>query len=186
MNKRKQGKEIVSKGEYVRRQASRGVTASMAVCLLVPAFAFAIWSLFCIFLAIAGLFSNALFPYLSLDSLGSAIILGGIAFLIFRGSSILIKEARTLDPGIPFTRANTTNLPAEESLVRASAEPVELQQAVLLRAASQSDATPADLLLRPATTEHADTNIQPTLSSTNTVWTTPREETQVQENHHSL
>ena len=36
------------------------------------------------------------------------------------------------------TRANTADLPAPDSLVRASAEPMQEQQAVLLRAATET------------------------------------------------
>ena len=51
---------------------------------------------------------------------------------------------------VPFTRANTADLPTAETLVRASAEPLEQQQAILLRPASKSDTTPAEQLVRPA------------------------------------
>ncbi len=51
---------------------------------------------------------------------------------------------------VPLTRANTADLPAPESLVRASSEPRQEQEAVLLRAAARSVGTPPEQLVRPA------------------------------------
>lgn len=47
-------------------------------------------------------------------------------------------------------RANAADLPAQESLVRASAAPVEEPQTVLLRAANPNNLTPVEQLLRPS------------------------------------
>ncbi len=59
-------------------------------------------------------------------------------------------RAKEIEIGIPRTRSNVGQLPAEETLVRAAFEPVEQQQSILLRAAFQNNTTPADQLMRPA------------------------------------
>ena len=48
----------------------------------------------------------------------------------------------------PLTRANTADLPAPDTLVRASSEPMQAQQAVLLRAAAEGQETPQEEMLR--------------------------------------
>ena len=47
---------------------------------------------------------------------------------------------------IPY--ANTADLPADESLVRASQEPVQEQQSILLRPTMEADTSPPEQLLR--------------------------------------
>jgi hypothetical protein len=58
------------------------------------------------------------------------------------------RQARKVKVGVPLTRANTADLPAPDSLVRASAEPVQEQRAVLLRAATQGIETHEEQLVR--------------------------------------
>ena len=61
-----------------------------------------------------------------------------------------------IDPGVPVTRANNADLLAPESLVRASVEPTQEQQAVLLRAATpgvERDEEQKEQLLRANTGE---------------------------------
>lgn len=62
------------------------------------------------------------------------------------------KLMAKIDLGTPINRRTVADLPEDESLVRASQEPEQLQQAVLLRAAQGND-TPSDELLRPAETD---------------------------------
>lgn len=49
---------------------------------------------------------------------------------------------------LPFTRANTAALPAPDSLVRASEQPQQAQESVLLRAVAQGVETPSEQLVR--------------------------------------
>ena len=58
-------------------------------------------------------------------------------------------EFKRIEPVKPLTRFNIGRLPAEETLVRAAAEPTEEQKAVLLRAAQAASETPSEQLLRP-------------------------------------
>ena len=53
--------------------------------------------------------------------------------------------------GVPLTRANIGHLPAPDSLVRASAEPVQEQQSVLLRAATEGMERHEEQLVRAST-----------------------------------
>ena len=55
-----------------------------------------------------------------------------------------------IDTGIPLTRNNIGELEAEESLVRASEQPLLPQQHVLLRPAAGMEETSAEHLLRPS------------------------------------
>ena len=59
-----------------------------------------------------------------------------------------IKEIIRIDPGVPLTRANTANLPAPDSLVRASEQPLQAQEGVLLRGAAEGMETPPEQLVR--------------------------------------
>ncbi len=50
----------------------------------------------------------------------------------------IFKKAESIDIGIPLTRTNVADLPANEILVRVSEEPMQAQDDVLLRAAAES------------------------------------------------
>ncbi len=58
------------------------------------------------------------------------------------------KSWRTVDAMQPITRANTADLPAPESLVRASAKPIQEQEAVLLRAVADAQERHEEQLVR--------------------------------------
>lgn len=81
--------------------------------------------------------------FLSLTGGGAAF---GI-FLLWAGTAIF-KNAKEIAPVALITRHNTGQLPAVETLVRASDIPLSQQQAELLRAAPQGKKTPAEELLR--------------------------------------
>jgi hypothetical protein len=68
-----------------------------------------------------------------------------------------VKEGKEIDIGVPFTRANTADLPPADSLVRASDEPLQEQNSVLLRAATHGPETRPEELVR-ATVGPQDTS----------------------------
>ena len=68
--------------------------------------------------------------------------------LCYRTAIKCLHKAEEINPGIPITRANSADLSASESLVRASTEPTQAQQAVLLRAAAEGVDTPPEEMLR--------------------------------------
>lgn len=55
---------------------------------------------------------------------------------------------------VPLTRANTAGLPAPDSLVRASQEPLQAQQKILLRPALETTERQEEELLRASTSSH--------------------------------
>ena len=71
---------------------------------------------------------------------------------LFLGALMLLlgrrKSGAVLGTMMPFTAFNTGQLPAKESLVRASTVPPQSQQDVLLHPSLAEDETPKDLLLR--------------------------------------
>jgi hypothetical protein len=146
------GKRIVSKAEYMTGQAHRvtvgvicmglmGMTAVCGVITLGGVFGF-IASL----LGHWGHSSDGVGAGMSLIAMG----LFGAATALFGGlTSCAMQTVSEIDPGIPLTRANTADLPAPESLVRASQEPQE-PQAVLLRAATETQEKHKEQLVRAA------------------------------------
>jgi hypothetical protein len=76
------------------------------------------------------------------------LLFGAIIFL--RWGRDAYEQAKQVPSVIPHTRANTADLPAPDSLVRASEQPVQEQQVVLLRAAAQGHETSPEQLVRPA------------------------------------
>ena len=70
------------------------------------------------------------------------------AFFLRRAGLSIIKQASLTDSRVPLTRANTAGLPAPESLVRASSEPVQAQEVVLLRAAAEKQERHEEQLVR--------------------------------------
>ena len=133
------GKQIVSKGEYVRglsKKAALGVgSTTLAVGCLAACLVAVIYLLYAIQLYRAQLWGSdvGLVVRNFLFILGA----GGSAVFLFQAAAREQARARRIDPGIPLTRANAADLPAPESLVRASEEPTQEQQSVLLRAATE-------------------------------------------------
>jgi hypothetical protein len=131
------GKRIVSKSEYVRMQARRvsgwfHVAFYFAMALLVIGVLVLQWH----------------HSHSAMKAFCGLFLLGGSVFMYFRGRFHL-KNIRAIERVIPLTRANTANLPAPDSLVRASAEPMQEQQAVLLRAATETQERHEEQLVRP-------------------------------------
>ena len=70
--------------------------------------------------------------------------------MLIRMSNAVLDRVDQMNNVVPLTRANTADLPAPESLVRASAEPVQEPQAVLLRAATTTQEKHEEQLVRAA------------------------------------
>ena len=161
MKKSRADRRIVSKSEYVANIGRKGIASSIGAGLLLT-------SLVCIL--IVGLFVWLIVsrvrhgPPVKLDTefiLTMSLFLGIIisaAVYIYRLGKREIKAARKMDVGVPFTHANTADLPATNVLVRASEKPSEEQASILLRAAAETNATPTDQLLRPVTEKIVEDN----------------------------
>ena len=140
----KTDKRVVSKGAYAAAVGNKAALSSFGVSMMFIGF-FGILSV-CL-IAVLLLFNRP-----ALDTLLLLVLFVGV---VGTGSGVLVtigmhsvQEAKQAETGIPFTRANIANLPAPESLVRASAEPVQAQESVLLRAAIQGHDTPPEQLMR--------------------------------------
>ena len=145
----KTGKRIVSKAEYARIQSLRlGMNVS-SYCLL-------FLTLGCV--AATCLPAMMIIQATYLGFLGTRSFVMLFAGMLFAGSATFLcgkllgaccTKIEALEKVMPFTRATIAELPAPDSLVRASQEPVQEQQSILLRAAAEVGQTPAEQLLRP-------------------------------------
>ena len=142
-------RRIVSWGEYLNIWMGKIVISS----ILGIGFVFLI-GVFCLF--ILGVISALPTPVSGHGGFQLALVvpclgvfgLMGAVFIVRLGISsikVIVQE----DEGIPLALAKPTDLPPTDSLVRPSTEPLEPQQSVLLRAASDRDTTPAEQLVRP-------------------------------------
>ena len=133
MEPEKKAKRIVSKAEYARIQTIRFglILSSLPLLTLILGH---------------GAIGRWLFPghHIFVFAVGQI-----LAMLLLVPLCRLLKKAQAIGDVVPVTRINTAHLPADESLVRASQEPVQEQQSILLRAAAEVGQTPAEQLLRP-------------------------------------
>jgi hypothetical protein len=134
-------KHIVTKSQYVQAQGKRIGITSMGCGLLTLALLCTLITVLCIYLS--------LFAGLSGLEIPVGLFFGGLAFLSGKLGFESFRRADATDPGVPLTRSVAETLPVEESLVRASEEPIQEQQALLLRAASDQQ-TPPEQLVRPS------------------------------------
>ncbi len=150
------GKRLVSKGEYVRAQAGRfglGMSGSGAIILgcLCGLAAFIM-----IFLVIIGFIYAVLHDFWAfvhhegtsmVSFLTWSFALIAAAWGLLRWGVERVKKASTINV-VPITRANTADLPANDSLVRASSQPAQAQEGVLLRASGETQDKCEEQLLR--------------------------------------
>ena len=132
----KTGKRIVSKGAYIKTQIKKGFLWFRALCCLLMGFA-------------------VLFKAVRVTHFVFSPRIDGLAFCIYGVSCLfaakrLVNKTRDMAGVVPLTRANAADLPAPDSLVRASEEPMQAQEAVLLRAAAEGMETPPEQLVRAA------------------------------------
>jgi hypothetical protein len=137
------GKRIVSKGEYVKAQGKQIAFVSFGLCLL---------GLGALCFICAGL--TLLVSYIGfatpVTTVSTALLLTFASIGAFLTGGLVLEKANKIDPGVPLTLANTAHLPAHDSLVRASAQPVQEQEAVLLRAATEAQERHEEQLVRAA------------------------------------
>jgi hypothetical protein len=151
------GKRIVSKGEYAKAQRKRAALFSLGVSLIVAALG-GILAFASILLPLGRYmreFPEAdfvwLYPIITVAGLIIFVLAAGLLAHIVRvGAIFMFKKANAIDPGIPIHRVPPADLPAPDSLVRASEEPRQEPQAVLLRAATQTQERHEEQLVRAA------------------------------------
>ena len=145
----KTGKRIVSKSAYVKALGQQAGLNVLSIGVLIAAAGFGILAVMVIFWTIVEMFSagqqhglqDLVMPGIA------ALILIGIAYFCGKAGILSLNQAQLIDPGVPLTRANTADLSATDTLVRASSEPLQTQEGVLLRAA-QGVETPPEQLVR--------------------------------------
>lgn len=148
------GKRIVSKREYAAVQAKRwsvriGGAVIFLIALLLATFGVVPLLLILVRIGNTPALPNHNRQHLALAGLSFLILtLFGTVFKLGQWGRNMARQGASIDPGIPLTRHNTADLPAPDSLVRASSKPVQAQEAVLLRAAAQEVETPAEELVR--------------------------------------
>jgi hypothetical protein len=138
-------KRLVPVHEYVGRKATRAVLFSLGGYLLLTGIIGMLISLSGLVLSfpmwLLG-FSNVSFTLLALIS-------GLISWGLFSAGQFVGETADKIEDVERLTFITADKLPAEETLVRASTEPTQQQEKVLLRAATASEETPPEQLLRP-------------------------------------
>ena len=145
----KTNRKIVSKGAYVKAQGKRGMLAVFAAILwLVTLFGLWLIGLF-FYQIITGLLRSDTMLIAFLPICFIVILATGLLTFVFGMlAKKTTKAVKTIDPGVPLTHAKTADLPAPDSLVRASSKPLQAQKAVLLRAVEQEIDTPPEQLVR--------------------------------------
>ncbi len=155
MQEPKPGKRIVSKGAYAAAEGERVGTGIFGCGMLVLA-AFFAW------ITVSGVVGLAMTIVAFLTRPDGLVVVEGLTFLtvflagavatyvLWKGGIARMERSEKMDSGIPLTRANVADLPAPETLVRASSEPPQAQEAILLRAALEGQETPPEQLVRPS------------------------------------
>ena len=138
------GKRIVSKAEYIAAAGKKvvyslgvvGLPVITAACIVGVIIGTIIW--------LTQLHS----PASGIDVIALIIALGCMAYWSKKAADKSLAKAVQPLQILPLTRANAADLPVSESLVRSSEEPLQAQQAILLRAASETGEGQEDELLR--------------------------------------
>ncbi len=138
----KANRRIVSRGAYAKAQLKRLGLLLGATCLLF-ALPFSIqgyWNDFLLHTFYLRSHHVSTFHH-TMIALSSLLLIP--VSVVFFGALILgmMKRSARISHVTPLTRANTADLPAPDSLVRASQEPAQAQEAVLLRAAVRDTQT---------------------------------------------
>ncbi len=144
-------RRVVSKAEYAARLGRREVQrwGSLAIAVVVGICA-AIGILFTL-----GMFTGPGSPLGIVTGLWALVaFLAAWKLKVFAEKTM--REAQSKLDVVPMTRANIGDLPASHTLVRASQEPPQSQQAELLRATEYSAETPAEELLRASHTNRQE------------------------------
>jgi hypothetical protein len=143
-------KRIVSKSEYLAYLARKKTLGLGAVLLGMGGKMLVVFAFFCGIATLSMLcrpdtwsLAGFLFPT------GMTLLTGYGAWAWMKAAIETEDIASNIEPVIPQTRLGIKQLAAEETLVRASAEPTLEQEKVLLRATIHSNDAPAEQLLRP-------------------------------------
>lgn len=135
-NAAKRNKRIVSRGAYARLLGRKAMLSIGGVGAVVVAIACYMGVTYGCRREIPG------------GPFGTIVLISGCLWFAYIASNCL--EAAAGLNVVPLTRANTADLPAHDSLVRASQEPMQAQEGVLLRASVGAQDQHEEQLLRAA------------------------------------
>ena len=152
----KTSKRIVSKSAYVFRRLLRVIGKGAGIVVQVGAVIWVFVAPFQFFEHVDALrhYSNAT-PFFVAVMLMAVTVGVGMMMIRIVGTKV-VQHSDKIDAGVPLTRANTASLPDLDSLVRASSEPEQEQQAVLLRAASEGVERHEEQLVRAVEGQNSD------------------------------
>lgn len=140
MEAKQTSKKIVSKGVYAALVSKKASLWSMG----------AVFNLIAVIMT--GVFASIIFVRhtdLALSSKWAFFLIAvSLSFVIREIGRKITTAAKAIQTGVPLTRANTGDIPTCDSLVRASHEPIQEQQAVLLRGAEAEQEKHEEQLLR--------------------------------------
>jgi len=150
MEPEKKQKQIVSKTAFLHMKLRVG---SLLSIFTVATVGFGIIAVACCFCVLNAAFNHLAFVYSSsakFDGLFFGMIGIGFVYLAYQIGATAKEHGKELvDLKSLYTVVSTADLPAVDSLVRASEKPEQAQADVLLRAAVDVEQTPPAQLLRP-------------------------------------
>ncbi len=141
---------IVSQGEHAVLTGEKVALSALGAVLCTLAYIGIASSVITTILFSVLLFTGGIPAYGALQSIGMFLVVGVSSFVMLRFSRGSFKKSHSIDAGIPLTRTEMNDLPAPDTLVRASQEPLQLQQATLLRPATETPEAHEEQLLRAA------------------------------------
>ena len=160
MSQQKPEKRVVTEREYVRAERKRVFRAlyGIFVCLVAISFVVLVFAyigkIMDVDLKVA---TGRVDGWEGVSFLCFAvlcIVFGCLACMSGLYAARTLKEVAKTNPALLLTRANTADLPAFESLVRASQAPIQAQKSILLRAATETSEKYEEQLLRASSEGH--------------------------------
>lgn len=141
---------IVSRGEYAINTSEKVTLSALGAVLCTLAYigiaSTTITALLCTVL----FFTGGVEGLDAFRDAGIVLVMGVSSFVMLRFSRGSFTKSHSIDAGIPLTQAEMNDLPVPDTLVRASQEPLQLQQATLLRPAVEIPEAHEEQLLRAA------------------------------------
>ena len=141
---------LVSRGEYAVRTGEKVTLSALGAVLCTLAYIGIASTVITTLLCTALFFSGGIEGLDALRDAGIILVMGVSSFLMLKFSRGSFNKSHSIDAGIPLTQAEMNDLPPPDTLVRASQEPMQLQQATLLRAATETSEAHEEQLLRAA------------------------------------
>jgi hypothetical protein len=151
MTEQKQSKKrVVSKSKYGLYLMGKTWLGYVSIVLSIVGSLFILFTVWCAMIAYVN-YGTVQFASAIVDLL----VCGFVSAMLVAGATAASRVVGKIEPVLPETRQNIQQLPTEETLLRASQEPTEGQEKVLLRAAITTTETPPEQLLRPTDATNA-------------------------------